>query len=300
MVDDPYKVLGVSRNATPEQIKSAYRRRSKECHPDLHPDDPDASRKMNDVNEAYDMLTHPEKYAARQASRASQSAYSSESRSSSYAGRQYSSGSSYTNYGQDSYEGQDSYYERQSSYDGPGGWSSDFGDFSFFDMFFGGGASVNTDPVHETYDSREVYMAIEYINRGSYKEAVRALVSVPGNARGARWYYLMSLAQNGSGNSQRAVEYIQKALEMDRNNRVYQSLYNKFARGGRESSPFTYTYTADRRNAYDDDDEDDAYGRGGSYVRTGGLFSTILRVVLAILMFRFMFSAFYSCMFFGF
>lgn len=62
MVTDPYKVLGVSRDATKEEIKKAYRQKGKEFHPDLHPDDPNATAKMAEINEAYDMLTNPEKY----------------------------------------------------------------------------------------------------------------------------------------------------------------------------------------------------------------------------------------------
>lgn len=65
MVDDPYKVLGISRDATKEEIKKAYRARAKEYHPDLHPDDPQAAEKMNEINEAYDMLNNPEKYKKR-------------------------------------------------------------------------------------------------------------------------------------------------------------------------------------------------------------------------------------------
>ena len=66
MVTDPRKVLGVSENASQDEIKRAYRRKAKECHPDLHPNDPDAAKKMNELNEAYDMLMNPEKYANRQ------------------------------------------------------------------------------------------------------------------------------------------------------------------------------------------------------------------------------------------
>ena len=40
MVSDPYKILGVSQDASQDEIKKAYRKKAKECHPDLHPDDP--------------------------------------------------------------------------------------------------------------------------------------------------------------------------------------------------------------------------------------------------------------------
>ena len=56
MIEDPYKVLGVSPDATQDEIKKAYRQMAKKYHPDLHPDDPRATEKMNEVNEAYDML----------------------------------------------------------------------------------------------------------------------------------------------------------------------------------------------------------------------------------------------------
>lgn len=63
MVDDPYKVLGLDRNASDEDVKRAYRALAKKYHPDLNPGDQEAAKKMQQVNEAYDQIKNPEKYA---------------------------------------------------------------------------------------------------------------------------------------------------------------------------------------------------------------------------------------------
>lgn len=60
---DYYKILGVSKDIPQSDIKSAYRKRSKQFHPDLHPDDPKAKAKFQLLNEAYEVLNDPEKRA---------------------------------------------------------------------------------------------------------------------------------------------------------------------------------------------------------------------------------------------
>ena len=68
MIDDPYKVLGVSPDASDEEIKRAYRALAKKYHPDLNPGDKEAARKMQEVNSAYEQIKDPEKFRQQQSS----------------------------------------------------------------------------------------------------------------------------------------------------------------------------------------------------------------------------------------
>lgn len=56
MSHDPYGVLGVSPNATDDEVKKAYRRLAKQYHPDIHPDRDFAEKKMAEINAAYDRI----------------------------------------------------------------------------------------------------------------------------------------------------------------------------------------------------------------------------------------------------
>ncbi len=60
MSDDPYSVLGVAKDASAADIKKAYRRIAKECHPDLKPGDAEAEAKFKAAAAAYDLLKDPE------------------------------------------------------------------------------------------------------------------------------------------------------------------------------------------------------------------------------------------------
>ena len=63
MADDPYKTLGVKKDASQEEIQKAYRRRAKKLHPDLNPGDRQAEEQFKEVSAAYDLLSDPEKRA---------------------------------------------------------------------------------------------------------------------------------------------------------------------------------------------------------------------------------------------
>ena len=60
---DFYEVLGVSKGASADEIKKAYRKEAKKYHPDLHPGDKEAEAKFKEINEAYEVLSDSDKKA---------------------------------------------------------------------------------------------------------------------------------------------------------------------------------------------------------------------------------------------
>ena len=61
MAEDYYKILGVSRNASQDEIQKAYRKLARKYHPDLNPDDETAKKKFQEVQKAFDVLNDPSK-----------------------------------------------------------------------------------------------------------------------------------------------------------------------------------------------------------------------------------------------
>lgn len=213
MVNDPHQILGVSQNATQDEIKKAYRRKAKEYHPDLHPNDPNASRKMNEINEAYDMLMNPQKYEA-QKCRQAQSQRESGYNSGGYGGN-YSSGAQGGSYGSQNSRG--SWYES----------SDDFGFEDIFGFGFEQQEKASMIPEYESGDSPQFRRVVDEIKSRHYQEAVNILTFIPGSGRNARWYYLSSLANHGLGNTIQAIDQMQKAAQMNPNNRTYQILLKR-------------------------------------------------------------------------
>lgn len=116
---DYYTILGVDKNANQDDIKKAYRKQARKLHPDLNPGDKEAERKFKELNEANEVLSHPE-------NRAKYDKY----------GEHWKHGEEYEKAQQ-----QQRQYQRQ---DGGGYSGTDFGDgedFSdFFQSMFGGTA----------------------------------------------------------------------------------------------------------------------------------------------------------------
>ncbi len=61
LLKDYYEILNVSRDASLDEIKSSYRKLAKKYHPDLNPNDKEAEKKFKEINEAYEVLSDPEK-----------------------------------------------------------------------------------------------------------------------------------------------------------------------------------------------------------------------------------------------
>lgn len=68
MAENYYSVLGVGKTATEDELKSAFRKLARQYHPDLHPGDEAAANKFKEVNEAYEVLSDPQKRAEYDAS----------------------------------------------------------------------------------------------------------------------------------------------------------------------------------------------------------------------------------------
>ncbi|WP_165252066.1 DnaJ domain-containing protein [Adlercreutzia sp. ZJ304] len=250
-MDNPYDILGVSRDASMDEVKKAYRKKARENHPDLNPGDAQAEERMNKINEAYDRITNPEKYAASDARRRG---YAGPSGPRGYGGTTYgpggaggagagsaggaggSSGSGGGYYDPFGYGGE----QGGSSGQDPYGWTT-----INFDDLFGGAYATQSAPIHPEEaagDSPEVRQAIYAINSQNYRNAINILQQIPSGGRNARWYYLFALANNGAGNTVAAHDNIRRARQMDPNNNDYARAESQFTRRAQ-----TYTQQGEGR-----------------------------------------------------
>lgn len=209
MIENPYDVLGVSPDASQDEVKKAYRKKARENHPDLNPNDPDAAERMNKVNEAYDRIMNPDKYAREDARRGA-AAYG---------------GAGYNPYA----GGSNPYAGGRGVYTTPG---YDWVEINWEDIFGADWGQVGSriHPESAASDSAEVRQAIFYINSANYLAAIAVLNNISSAHRDARWYYLSALANDGAGNTLQAQEHIRTAIKMDPANDDYQRAQQSFNR----------------------------------------------------------------------
>ncbi|MCD8148265.1 MAG: DnaJ domain-containing protein [Clostridiales bacterium] len=199
---DPYEILGVSHDATDEEIKKAYRQLSRKYHPDsnvnsAHPEV--AEERFKEVQQAYNQIMKEK-----------QQGYSGGYQNGSAQNRgPFGSGA----YGQGGYGGYS-----QGGYNRGGYGGQSYGGQGAY------GNSYNNSP--------EMRAAANYINSGHFSEALNTLNRMPNSQRSARWYYFTAAAHQGVGNNVQAMEFARKAVEMEPSNMEYRQFLQNLEFGG--------------------------------------------------------------------
>lgn len=222
-MNDPYSVLGISRGATDDEIKKAYRALSRKYHPDANINNPNkdqAEAKFKEVQQAYQQIMHE---------------------------REYGTTGSYGN----------GYGSSSGGYDGnnPNGGYGDFGGFDFGGFDFGGfgnfrgysgqyqqrrsGATSNEGNLH-------MQAAANFINNGRYQEAINVLSGIDNKT--AQWYYYSAIANSGIGNNVIALQHAREAARMEPNNIQYTTLVQRLENGGnwyrQQQGPYQTTFSS--------------------------------------------------------
>lgn len=199
-MNDPYQVLGVSRGASEEEIKKAYRSLSRKYHPDANVNNPNkdqAEEKFKEIQAAYQQIMKEKTEGF-----SGQSGY----------------GSGYGGYGNSGQGGQ-----------GYGQYGP-FGGFGGFGGFYGGfneaGSGSNYD------EDTHIRAAANYIRNGYYKEARTVLDNMGLHERNARWFYYSAIVHSAMGNNVAALDHAKKASALEPGNMEYRQLAERFEGGG--------------------------------------------------------------------
>ncbi len=214
---DPYEVLGLKRGASNDEVKSAYRRLSRKYHPDANVNNPnkeEAEEKFKEIQQAYKAIMDGEADAPG-------GAYGAGGYNGSYGGGYNGSyGGSYRNTSQN---GRTTYDES----DPFGGFYSGFGPFGGF-----GGYSRREEEYNANdQESRYFQAARNYLRSGSYEEARNVLNQIENH--NAKWHYYSGVCNAGLGNQIRALEMLQRAMQMEPDNMEYKQAYEQIKSGSK-------------------------------------------------------------------
>lgn len=191
-MNDPYKLLGVSRSASDDDIKKAYKSLSRKYHPDANINNPNkeqAEDKFKEIQQAYTQIMNERKHG---------------------------------------YDGNGGYSD--GNYDNGG--FGDFGGFGNFGGFGGFGGAYGNSSSSSNMNEEDMHLkaAANYINSQHYAEALNVLNSI--NNRTSKWYYYSAIANNGVGNNILALEHARLALSMEPDNYQYRQLVSTLEGGG--------------------------------------------------------------------
>ena len=208
-MSDPYKVLGITREATDDEVKKAYRSMSKKYHPDANINNPNkekAEEMFKLVQEAYQQIIYERQHPYASQGTSGSGTYGSSGNN--------GSGNAY-------YSGQNMNGQFYTS------WEDFFNDF--FTGAFTGQYQHAGPAAAETEEDRYYRAAANYINNRHYTEAINVLNLIENHS--AMWYYYSAIAYAGNGNHAQALEFATIAADMEPNNYSYQNLVTQL-RGG--------------------------------------------------------------------
>lgn len=218
---NPYEVLGISRDASTDEIKKAYRQLSRKYHPDANINNPNkaqAEEKFKQIQQAYKQIMDEKEGKA-----------SYQQAGSSYRG----AGSSYGG----------GYQDAGNGYGGAGG----YGGFGGFGGFGGYGSYGNGGRQEAGTEDPELRAAANYINNRMYAEAMRVLGDI--QVHSAMWFYLHAAANAGMGNNINAVQDAQTAVNMEPDNMRYRQLLQQLQGGGQWYSNMGQDYGFNRESS---------------------------------------------------
>jgi len=189
---NPYKILGISPDASDDEVKKAYRTLSRKYHPDANVNNPNAAQaeeKFKEIQSAYQQIM-----------REREQGYSNGG----YSGSDFGGFGSFWGFGFDDFGSAGSYgnYDRQR-----------------------GRSQSSSDPY-----SSHMNAAANYIKSRHYKEAINVLNGI--NEHTAQWHYYYAIANNGLGNNVAALEHAKQAASMEPSNADYQNLVRQLEMGG--------------------------------------------------------------------
>lgn len=197
-MNDPYSVLGLRPGAAEEDVKKAYRALVKQYHPDLHPGDEEAARKMSEVNEAYEAIRSGN--IPQQTSRGMQGSYDR--------------------------DGETFYY----SYMDPDDiLETIFGALGGFSRM-GAARSFGVDP-----DDYDLYGLFEkYLARGSLYQAAAVLNAI--KQKDGKWHYCAARLELENGNAANALHHAEWAVSLEPGQSRYKELYDRIEEQLEEAS----------------------------------------------------------------
>ena len=201
---DPYVVLNVPRNASDDEIKTAYRNLAKKYHPDNYANAPDiadvAADKMREVNEAYDTIVKERKNGGHSASSSSASSSSSSS---------YSSGGY-------------SYNPTASSS------SAGTGGASYSEPNYDYSRAAANETYSNTYSTTTSFEDVRrLILEKRFDDANAVLEGVPTDRRNAEWNFLKGTVLYNRGWLEQAYVYLKTATDIEPNNSEFRAAFNQ-------------------------------------------------------------------------